>query len=58
MQRWAEEDMRGCSPMMQFSPITWHRNGNGGLPASSLGRLLSERHTETYTVSCVSHHNK
>lgn len=47
MRRWAEEDMRGCSPMMQFSPITWHRNGNGGLPASSLGRPLSEQHTET-----------
>lgn len=36
------EDGRGCSPIMQFSSFTWHRNGNGGLPVSSLGRPLSE----------------
>lgn len=26
--------------------ITWHRNGSGGLPASSPGRLLSEHRTK------------
>lgn len=37
-------------PMMKLSSITWHRNGNGGLPASSRGRLLSEHtHTQTNT---------
>lgn len=30
-----------CSLMMQLWSFTWRQNGNGGLPASSLCRLLS-----------------
>lgn len=40
-----EEMRRRRSPMMHFSSFTWHRSGNGGLPASSPCRPLSE-HTK------------
>lgn len=42
--------------------ITWHRNGSGGLPASSPGRLLSEHRNKSNTLKVedqtIDHHSR
>lgn len=41
----------GRSSVVRLFSITWHQNGNGGLPASFPGHLLSKyTNTETFKV--------